>query len=347
MDVSLDFLIEPMCRQLIGCPRSRTGVIRMNCPLCVGRGQSRPDRKKRLGIFVYADHIGLHCFNCGIKTKYVLGGPLGATFQSFLRAIGLGEREVQKLNLHAEGVRRLIDARPSTGQAVGLLTPTFPTLSLPIGARSLQAWADDHQAHPDFLACVAYLLQRGDDLVAATTYYWTPLVLSRRIIVPCYHDGRIVGWVARAVDAGSSIKYLKEVPACFLFNSAMLSNVDRAYVFIVEGVFDALAIDGVSALGASLNNDQINWIKQSGKTPIVVPDRDAAGRRLIEIALAQHWAVAAPAYGGRHWWHHDIKDAAEAVQRYGRLYTLRSIIETAERHPGMIRQRMDYIIGTK
>jgi hypothetical protein len=252
---------------------------------------------------------------------------------------------VQKLNLHAEVLRRLVD-HSTIAQSPGLaLVPTFPTLSLPAGARSLQAWADDGQTHPDFLACIAYVLQRGDFLVAATTYYWTPLAFSRRVIVPCYHEGRLVGWVARAVDADTSVKYLKEIPSNFLFNTALLNNDDRAYVFIVEGVFDALAIDGVSALGASLNDHQINWIKQSGKTPIVVPDRDAAGRRLIDIALAQQWAVAAPAYGGRHWWHPEVKDAAEAVQRYGRLYTLRSIIETAERHPGMIKQRMNYIVS--
>ena len=318
--------------------------MRLNCPLCVARGQSRPDRKKRLGIFIHPDHVGLSCFNCGLKTKYVLGGPLGATFQSFLHAIGLGEREVQILNLQAEYLRRSVGDQPVYEQIVSL-TPVFPTQALPSGARSLQDWADDGRHDPDFLACVAHVLARGDDLVTATTYYWTPTLLSNRVIVPCDHEGRIVGWIARAITP-AAVKYLKEVPANFLFNSAALSHADRVHVFIVEGVFDALAIGGVSALGASLNDYQINWINRSGKIPIVVPDRDAAGRRLIEIALAQQWAVAAPAYGGRHWWHNDVKDAAEAVQRYGRLYTLRSIIETAESHPGMIKQRMHYIASS-
>ena len=47
------------------------------------------------------------------------------------------------------------------------------------------------------------------------------------------------------------------------------------------------------------------------------------GKEFIEQALSLDWEVSFPP------WHVDIKDAADAVQKYGRLATVRSIIQHA------------------
>ena len=60
------------------------------------------------------------------------------------------------------------------------------------------------------------------------------------------------------------------------------------------------------------------------KQIIVVPDRDKAGSKLISQAIELGWSVSMPE------WSQDISDIGEAVNKYGRLYTLYSIVTGAE-----------------
>jgi hypothetical protein len=60
------------------------------------------------------------------------------------------------------------------------------------------------------------------------------------------------------------------------------------------------------------------------KQIIVVPDRDKKGRALIPYAIDQGWSVSMPN------WDTDIKDISDAVDKYGKVYTLYSIVTQAE-----------------
>jgi len=67
------------------------------------------------------------------------------------------------------------------------------------------------------------------------------------------------------------------------------------------------------------------------KQIIVVPDRDSAGKKLVEQAIDLGWSVALPE------WPSEVTDIGEAVSKYGRLYTLYSIANVAEDSPLKIR----------
>ena len=82
-------------------------------------------------------------------------------------------------------------------------------------------------------------------------------------------------------------------------------------------------IDGVSIQGNSIGAEQAHLISKLGQRVILCPDRDDAGKDLIEQALALDWEVSFPP------WHAEIKDAADAVLKYGRLATVSSIINHA------------------
>jgi len=69
------------------------------------------------------------------------------------------------------------------------------------------------------------------------------------------------------------------------------------------------------------------------KQIIVVPDRDSAGKKLVEQAIDLGWSVSLPE------WPSEITDIGEAVSKYGRLYTLYSIANVAEDSPLKIRLR--------
>jgi DNA primase len=64
-------------------------------------------------------------------------------------------------------------------------------------------------------------------------------------------------------------------------------------------------------------------IRSLGRQVVVVPDQDRAGLGLIDRAVELGWSVSIP-----NW--QDCKDTNDAVQRYGRLATLLSILENAE-----------------
>ena len=56
---------------------------------------------------------------------------------------------------------------------------------------------------------------------------------------------------------------------------------------------------------------------------MLLPDFDAAGKETIEIAIKHGWAVSFPPW-------EDVKDACDAVNKYGRLFTVRSVLESVE-----------------
>jgi hypothetical protein len=56
----------------------------------------------------------------------------------------------------------------------------------------------------------------------------------------------------------------------------------------------------------------------------VIPDQDQAGVALINKAIHYDWTVAFPN------WDSTVKDAADAVGRYGRLFVTVDAIKTAQ-----------------
>ena len=109
----------------------------------------------------------------------------------------------------------------------------------------------------------------------------------------------------------------------YVFNIDRFADSKREIVIVTEGVFDAILIDGVAIQGNSVGPEQAHLIEKLGKRIIVCPDRDEAGTELMLQAAELGWEVSFPP------WHVDVKDAADAVQHYGRLATISSIIKHA------------------
>jgi DNA primase len=98
----------------------------------------------------------------------------------------------------------------------------------------------------------------------------------------------------------------------------------RKFVIVTEGPFDAITISGVSILGSEINDIQRELINNLNRQVIVVPDRDAPGEKLINQAIEFGWNVAFPE------WDSKVEDVADAVLKYGRLFTIQSILKSTE-----------------
>ena len=85
-----------------------------------------------------------------------------------------------------------------------------------------------------------------------------------------------------------------------------------------------MAVDGVAVLSNECSETQANIIESLNREVIVVADRDRAGAKLINQALEYGWSVSFPV------WQETCKDVSEAVDKYGKLFVLKSIIDGKE-----------------
>jgi hypothetical protein len=336
---------------------SNTNFVNICCPMCVLRGEKRPDTKFRCGIKNNQPGVGISCYNCNFKTRQVVGARLADNIRDFLIAVGMSEMDVKRLSYRSSQVASLVQSSPEAQAIANIeMTLQFPTKSLPEGAESFDALAARGCTDQDFLDAVDYILGRGEELLDSE-YYWTKeprksvggvmVPMSRRLIIPFYFQGNIVGWTARAIDKEVKPRYLTESPSDYLYNADSMYKNKRKYILVVEGVLDANAIDGVSTMGSHLNERQAMWINSFGKQVILVPDRDKNGLDMINIALKYGWYVAFPALTAQHatrnWWDPDVKDCAKALEKYGRLYTLTSVLKSASNHAMEINMKKKWL----
>jgi len=133
-----------------------------------------------------------------------------------------------------------------------------------------------------------------------------------------------VGYTGRLFDTrNKEMKYWTETQPGYVFNMDA-QDWSRKFVIVTEGPFDAITISGVSILGSEINDTQRELINGLNRQVIVVPDQDEAGRKLIDQAMEFGWSVAFPEWGV------GVTDVAEAVLKYGRLFTIQSILKTTE-----------------
>lgn len=320
-----DFLSQKLINSLPGYrKRSPNGSVNIDCPMCVARGQSRPDTKKRCGIRTFADgSIYINCFNCGLATRWSPGSMINKNVRLFLSSLGVNDLEIKKLNFTAWQLAQNLETVPERESPTFI--PSFDVVNLPKDAMPISEWASMECTDQDFLDVVAYALTRGEHIFANNEFYWTPdktNSMNRRLIIPFYWRDKIVGWTGRAIDPNVLPKYMTNTPGHFLYNNVNIYK-DRKFIILVEGQFDALAIDGVSTQGAKLSEQQAYWLNDAHKQIIVLPDRDLAGQHMVDLALKYNWMVSFPE------WDDDVKDANDAVVKYGRLWTVKTIIDNA------------------
>ena len=270
--------------------------------------------------------VSYHCFNCGFKASYVIGRKLTYKMRQFMGYIGIPDDTIRKLAIEAmreeEG-----DVKFEKKKFV-----TFKKKELPKHTRSLGEWLEeytvgtmptDQQNKIDNL--LNYLAGRGIgadwyDFMYSSDKHWD---VDKRLLIPFYWRGDIVGFTGRIFEQSDKVKYYTDVQPGYVFNMDA-QDWTRKFVIVTEGPFDAITISGVSILGSEINDTQRELINGLGKKVIVVPDRDAPGEKLINQAIEFGWSVAFPE------WEDNINDIADAVMKYGRLFTIQTILKTTE-----------------
>ena len=298
---------------------SPSGWTSFNAPCCQHRGHS-PDTRKRAGIRFDGDGVIYNCFNCKFTTGWQPGSTIGEKMKTLCRWLGASEDTIKELVF--EAMRTEGDDYRPEHQEIKL---EFTDKQLPEGAMPLLEWLDAKlttEEEQKLIEVVEYVVSRGYD-PTSKNFYWSPTPgYIDRVIVPFRWEGRIVGNTARKITAGKP-KYLSDQHPHFVFNFDQQKDNQR-YIFVCEGPFDALAIDGVALLTNEIAEQQSRIINSLGAEVIVIPDQDSAGLTLFDRAAELGWSVAMPN------WDPDVKDTADAVQRYGQLFVIVDAIKTAQ-----------------
>lgn len=311
--MTVDSVISQVHRLLIDnvpvrSTKTTSGWITFDCPMC-------SDKRKRAGVVVSGPKISYNCFNCGYKTGWNPGPHLGKKYKELVERLGATLTDIHAVQMELLKYGDELDVADQTGYVYNL--SKFETVELPEHVSVVEDLDDTHPVKQ-------YAQARGL-LGLYPLLYFDETLYKQRLVVPFTYNGELVGWTGRhiAPPDKKTPKYLHKMTSGYVFNVDRFTDEERKIVIVVEGVFDAIAVDGVSVLGNHITPEQAHLIERLGKRIIVCPDRDKAGKELIKEALALGWEVSFPP------WSKEIKDACDAVAKYGRLLTVASIIKHA------------------
>jgi hypothetical protein len=288
--------------------QSSSGWISFNAACCEHNGESR-DRRSRGGIKPGADGSwSYHCFNCGFTASFVLGRTLTFKARKLLSWMNVPQEEIERINLESLRQRNIEGILSERQDLVNKLQNIeFEDRDLPADTQPLNETAQQ------------YLLDR---CIPADYPFLYKTMPRPGIVIPFTHDGQVVGHTTRFLDDRTP-KYIQDAQPGYVFGTD-LQQARWQSVLVMEGVFDALSINGLAVLHADINDAQIRLIRSLGRDVIVVPDQDTAGMKLVDRAMELGWSVSMPE------WPANVKDVNDAVIHWGRLATVITIMQARE-----------------
>lgn len=295
------------------------GWYEFNCPSC--------GDKRRRGGFILTDDGGFRyrCFNGGCDfanspTGWDPGEGLGGRPRMLLRLLGGDAKDLPTELLIRRANRYTRDGR-LLERSTELPVFNFPDVALPTNTLDLMTLPDE--VPPEIAEEIApayearkYVLSRCESFIDETWFGWSPLY-PKMFILPYTHRGHTVGWMGRTFEGQRQI--IRKKHADYLYNQEVLEDDDAA-IILVEGELDAEAIMGVACCGTTLGKKQELLLQTSGRDVVVLPDFSADGQNLIAIAERNGWYISTPD------WDRYVKDATQAVSKYGRVYTVASVM---------------------
>ncbi len=283
--------------------------------VCCGHQGHKPDKRMRAGIkFDGQNRWNYNCFNCRFTCSFTLGRALNYKTQKLLAWCGIDQEQIQRWNLESLQHKDLLDFTHAPQHKSKI---RFKEHTLEKDAELLDVDDPSHRTYLDYLSTRHISPDDYPMLV-------TPKGLGRyrnRIIIPYTYKNKIVGQTSRFLD-GLQPKYINEQQPGYVFGYDF-QKPNWSVCILVEGIFDALSINGCATMHNSIGPEQARLLAQLNRQIIMVPDRDKTGLEICEQALELGYSVSLPKWGA------GIKDVNDAVRRYGRLPTLLSILQSA------------------
>jgi hypothetical protein len=323
--------VQDAVNQLLPAKRkynATSGWTSFNSVCCHHNGESQ-DTRGRGGIISNTNgSVSYSCFNCGFKANYTPGRHLNYKFRKLLKWMGADDGQVKRLVIDAIRVKDFVAPETVEEREEVVFNPR----PLPEGAKTIEdlvTWyhmLGNANGTPDEIYEAIYYLDQRQARFDRYHFYWTDdneHNMHKRVIIPFYWKGQIIGYSARSFADNIKPKYYSQYDTNYVYNTD-IQTPEKRFVIVCEGPFDAMAVDGVAILGNECSEVQADIIDSLGREVIVVPDNDRAGLNLVSQAIEYGWSVSFPI------WFEDCKDISEAVIKYGRLFVLKAIIDGRE-----------------
>ncbi|MEM2159638.1 MAG: hypothetical protein QXN55_01635 [Candidatus Nitrosotenuis sp.] len=288
---------------------SSKGFHPLKCPLC-------NDYKERAGFKFSENSVGYHCFNCSAKLIYNDGDiELSHKFAKLLKELDVPNFE---LVLGASWIKKQSEPSVITIETLKVKTTATPEIKLPTGSVLLGKVGLEYVQKQ----AIQYLENRKINPTSYPFYVNGADWLKNRIIIPCYRNRKLIYWQARSfVNATPRYLSCSAVKDAVMFNMDELNRWSSLPLFITEGIFDALHVNGVALLGSTLTEPKLELLKKSKRRLIFVIDQNRNGKLLGEEALDNNWEITFPP-GNK-------TDINSAIQQYGRLFTTYTLMNNA------------------
>ena len=293
---------------------SRTGFYQVKCAAC-------SDHSERGGFKFDGDNVGYSCFNCGAKFRHEEGtGKFSRDARRILEAFGISEDDLSNIS------NTIFFAKSETKEQkeITLKELTKVKLFTPEVALPDRTYILGHDGHEEFQEpIIEYLLRRKIDPLETRMHFSMDPKFLRRVIIPFYRNGKIIYWQARTIDDNVKPRYKN----CYATKDAIiygydeLTRWDTRPLFVTEGVFDAICVNGICLLGSSLNAAKIEILKKTRRRIIFVIDRDKTGNLLGKEALEAGWEITFV----------DVRasDINDSFVKFGKEFTAYSLIKNA------------------
>jgi hypothetical protein len=302
--------------------QTASGWISFNAPCCIHRGDTQ-DKRQRGGIKPSPDSSwSYHCFNCGYTASFVLGRNLTFKARRLLEWMNVPQEEIERINLESlkhKSIEGLLGERQTIVNQ--LQNIVFEDRDLPADTQPL------NDATKEYL--------RGRCIPQDYPFLYKTMPRPG-VVIPFTHDNQVVGHTTRFLDDRTP-RYIQDIQHGYVFGTD-LQATDWQYAIVVEGVFDALSINGLAVLHAEINDAQARLIRSLNREIIVVPDQDEAGMKLVDRAMELGWSVSMPEWGDA------VKDVNDAVVKYGKLGALLIIMQAREHSKIKIELRKKQIV---
>lgn len=319
--------------------RDAKGWIKASGSCCIHNGETQ-DTRGRAGFIVDGERISYNCFNCSFSTGWSPGWHLGFKMRKLMSWIGMDETEIKRMVFEAMRIKDEVGEEYIPEPEIKI---EFKPRELPEKAQTIEKWlmwdamksdTDDYDSLPkDLEDVIVYCDGRGMNSEQINKMYWTPdteMKMNRRVIIPFTYDNKIIGYTGRSIDKVKMLKYFNQYEPNYVYGIDDQMD-DAKMVIVMEGPLDAMVINGVATLGNDISETQAEIIERLHREVIVVPDKGSAGQKLIDYALEYGWSVSFPEWAGG--FKNDITDVNEAVQVFGKIFTLRKIIKHKESSP--------------
>lgn len=273
------------------------------------------DYQERGGFKFDGETTGYSCWNCGSRFKYEENtGKFSKNCRDVLLDFGITREDLQKV-----GASVFFNKPEKSETEITLKSLTKMRLDTPEVALPGQTYPLGKELNQDLQKPLLEYLSNRHIKPDGMMYSLEPEYL-RRVIIPFYRDGKIIYWQARAIDDVKR-RYLNSPVSkeAIIYGYDQLNRYEEAPLFITEGVFDAIPLNGACIIGSKLNEAKIEILKRSRRRKIFVIDKDITGSELAKSVIDLGWELT----------HVDVRadDVNHSIVQFGLPYTVYSLLK--------------------